>query len=179
MGAKVTIDSASMMNKGLEVMEAMHLFGVEVGKIRIVVHPQSIVHSAVEFVDNSVIAQMGVPDMRLPIQLALTYPERVPSLAGELYLTSVGTLTFMEPDLNKFGCLRLALSVAGRQDAAPVVMNAANEVAVRLFLEDKIRFPDIPELVAGAVEALGARTAATIGEVLERDREAREYVLAR
>ena len=179
MGAKVTIDSASMMNKGLEVIEAMHLFDVDVGKIRVVVHPQSIVHSAVEFVDHSVIAQLGVPDMRLPIQLALTYPERVPSLAGELDLTAIGTLTFQEPDLDKFGCLRLALSVAGRQDAAPVVMNAANEVAVRLFLEDRIGFPDIPEIVTGAVEALGARTAATIGEVLERDREAREYVLTR
>ena len=179
MGAKVTIDSASMMNKGLEVMEAMHLFGVDVGKIRVVVHPQSIVHSAVEFCDNSVIAQLGVPDMRLPIQLALTYPERVPSLAGELDLASIGTLTFMEPDLHKFGCLRLALAVAGRHDAAPVVLNAANEVAVRLFLEDRIGFLDIPEIVTGAVEALGSRTADTVGEVLERDREAREYVLTR
>ncbi|MGM9521462.1 MAG: 1-deoxy-D-xylulose-5-phosphate reductoisomerase [Oscillospiraceae bacterium] len=177
MGAKVTIDSATMMNKGLEVIEAMHLFDVPPERIKVLVHPQSIVHSAVEFVDNSVIAQMGVPDMRLPIQLALTYPERGRSLAAELDLTKAGMLTFLEPDLDKFGCLRLALSVAGRTDAAPVVMNAANEIAVGLFLEDKIGFTDICGIAGEAVEALGSRPADSIAEVLERDTEARELVL--
>lgn len=176
MGAKITIDSATMMNKGLEVMEAMHLFDVPAEKIKVVVHPQSIVHSAVEFCDNAIIAQMGSPDMRIPIQLALTYPDRVPSLASPAELTQIGTLTFEEPDLEKFGCLRLALSIAGRHDAAPIVMNAANEEAVSLFLHDKIGFMDICKIVSGAVEALGTLSADTIGEVLERDRTARDYV---
>ncbi len=177
MGAKVTIDSATMMNKGLEVMEAMHLFDVPAEKIKVVVHPQSVVHSAVEFVDNAVVAQLGVPDMRLPIQLALTWPERMPSLSGELDLAAVGTLTFLEPDLTKFDCLRIALSVAGRRDAAPVVLNAANEAAVRLFLEGKIGFLDIGETVEKAVEALGNRPAASVEQILERDMETREFVL--
>lgn len=177
MGAKITIDSATMMNKGLEVMEAMHLFNVPVDKIKVVVHPQSIVHSAVEFCDNAIIAQMGSPDMRIPIQLALTYPDRVPSLAAPAELTQIGTLTFEEPDLEKFGCLKLALSIAGRHDAAPIVMNAANEEAVGLFLKDRIGFMEICERVSEAVEALGNRDARTIGEVLERDKEAREFIL--
>jgi 1-deoxy-D-xylulose-5-phosphate reductoisomerase len=177
MGAKITIDSATMMNKGLEVMEAMHLFDVPVEKIKVVVHPQSIVHSAVEFCDNAIIAQMGSPDMRIPIQLALTYPDRVPSLAPPAELTQLGTLTFEEPDLEKFGCLKLALSIAGRHDAAPIVMNGANEEAVGLFLKDKIGFMDICEKVSEAVEALGNKTANSIDEVLTRDMEAREYVL--
>jgi 1-deoxy-D-xylulose-5-phosphate reductoisomerase len=176
MGAKITIDSASMMNKGLEVIEAMHLFNVSSDMIKVVVHPQSIVHSAVEFCDNSVIAQLGLPDMRLPIQLALTYPDRVPSLVKPLDLASIGTLTFLEPDLDKFGCLRLALSVADRRDAAPVVMNAANEIAVGLFLQDKISFPEICDTVTDAVERLGELSASSIEEILERDKETRELV---
>ncbi len=176
MGAKVTIDSASMMNKGLEVMEAMHLFDVPPEKIKVVVHPQSVVHSAVEFADNSVIAQMGVPDMRLPIQLALTYPARLPSLAGELDLARVGTLTFMEPDLDKFRCLKLALSVAGRRDAAPAVMNAANEKAVGAFLRGKIGFTDIPEIVGRAVSDFGKLGAETLEAVLEADSVTRRSI---
>ncbi len=177
MGAKITIDSATMMNKGLEVMEAMHLFGVTADMIKIVVHPQSIVHSAVEFRDGAVIAQLGVPDMRLPIQFALTYPDRYPSLAAPLDLGKIGSLTFSEPDLDKYDCLRLALSVAGRDDAAPCVLNAANEVAVRLFLEDKISFTGIYEITARAVEALGGKRADSLEQVFERDRETREFVL--
>lgn len=177
MGAKVTIDSASMMNKGLEVIEAMHLFSMPPERIHVLVHPQSIVHSAVEYVDGSVIAQMGVPDMRLPIQLALTYPERTVSPVAPLDLVGVGSLTFSEPDLEKFPCLALALKVAGRRDAAPVVMNAANEVAVGLFLSGRIAFTEIPELVVSAVEELGALSADSVDEVMERDRQARDFIL--
>ena len=177
MGAKVTIDSATMMNKGLEIIEAMHLFKASPDMIKVLVHPQSILHSAVEFVDGAVIAQLGVPDMRLPIQLALTWPERVPSLAAPVELTGIGTLTFQEPDLERFGCLRLAMEVAGRRDAAPVVMNAANEVAVRLFLEDKISFPRIHDLVSEAVDRLGGERLSSIDEILECDRNTREVVL--
>ena len=176
MGAKVTIDSATMMNKGLEVIEAMWLFGVRPDMIRPVVHPQSIVHSAVEFTDNSVIAQLGVPDMRLPIQLALTYPERCQSLAGELDLTRIGTLTFEEPDTDKFRCLKIALSVAGRTDAAPAVMNAANEAAVLAFLQGRIGFMDIPETVGRAVEDLGGLPAGSVEEILAVDRLTRNSI---
>lgn len=176
MGAKVTIDSASMMNKGLEVIEAMHLFSVTPERIKVVVHPQSIVHSAVEFTDNSVIAQLGVPDMRLPIQLALTYPDRRPSLAGELDLSKAGTLTFEEPDLHKFRCLKIALDAAPRADAAPAVMNAANEVAVRAFLEDKIGFLEIPEIVERGISQFGNYPADTVEDVLSADRLTREAI---
>ena len=174
MGAKVTIDSSTMMNKGLEIIEAMHLFSILPENIKVLVHPQSIVHSAVEFCDNSVIAQLGVPDMRLPIQLALTYPERVESLSGELQLARIGTLTFSEPDLEKFPCLRLAMEVAPRRDAAPVVMNAANEIAVEKFLRDEIGFRDICRVSERAVEALGNMRVDSIESVLEADRAARE-----
>jgi len=177
MGAKITIDSASMMNKGLEVIEAMHLFDLTPDRIKVVVHPQSIVHSAVEFCDGAVVAQLGLPDMRIPIQLALTYPERMPSLASPLELTSVGTLTFEEPDLDKFGCLKLAIDVAGRRDAAPAVMNAANEAAVGLFLKDEIGFTEICEVVSRAVDALGTAPADTLEDVLAADAEARKFVL--
>ncbi len=176
MGAKVTIDSASMMNKGLEVIEAMHLFDVAPDRIAVLVHPQSIVHSAVEFCDNAVIAQLGVPDMRLPIQLALTYPARCPTLAGELDLAAVGTLTFEKPDTDKFRCLKIALAVAGRTDAAPAVMNAANEVAVRAFLSEKIGFPAIPELVERAVSDFGAAPADTVEDILAADARIRDAI---
>ena len=179
MGAKITIDSATMMNKGLEVIEAMHLFSVPAEKIEVVVHPESILHSAVEFCDNAVIAQLGTPDMRIPIQLSLTYPDRADNPESELDLFKVGTLSFERPDLEKFKCLAIAESVAGRTDAAPAVMNAANEAAVALFLRDKIGFTDIPELVSEAVDALGALTAGSIEEVLRRDIETREFISKR
>ena len=169
MGAKVTVDSASMMNKGLEVIEAMHLFDVTPEQITVLVHPQSIVHSAVEFTDNAVIAQLGVPDMRLPIQLALTYPARCPSLAGSLDLASIGTLTFEKPDLQKFRCLAVALETAPRHDAAPAVMNAANEVAVRAFLNEKIGFSAISEIVERAVSDYGNAPADTVEDILSAD----------
>ncbi len=176
MGAKVTIDSASMMNKGLEVIEAMHLFDVGPERITVLVHPQSIVHSAVEFTDNSVIAQMGVPDMRLPIQLALTYPARLPSLAGELDLAKIGALTFEKPDLDKFRCLKIALDTAPRADAAPAVMNAANEMAVRAFLDGKIGFMDIPDTVERAVSDFGKYPADSVEDILAADALTREAI---
>ena len=169
MGAKVTIDSATMMNKGLEVMEAMHLFGVGPESITPIVHPQSVVHSAVEFCDGSVIAQLGVPDMRLPIQLALTYPARLPSLAGQLDLARIGSLTFEEPDLDKFRCLAIALKTAPRADAAPAVMNAANEVAVAAFLRREIGFAQIPDIIEGAISKYGNLPAATPEDILSAD----------
>lgn len=176
MGAKVTIDSATMMNKGLEVIEAMHLFSVEPERIRVLVHPQSVVHSAVEFSDNSVIAQLGVPDMRLPIQLALTWPARCPSLAGELDLVKIGALTFEEPELQKFRCLAVALETAPRTDAAPAVMNAANELAVRAFLEDRIGFLEIPDIIERAVSDFGKYPAGTVEDILSADRLTRESI---
>jgi 1-deoxy-D-xylulose-5-phosphate reductoisomerase len=176
MGQKITIDSATLMNKGLEFIEAMHLFGVTPDMIKVLVHPQSIVHSMVEFADNSVIAQMGPPDMRIPIQYALTWPERKPGLAPELDFLTAGELTFEEPDTETFGCLRLAMECAGRRDAACAVMNGANEAAVDLFLRDRIGFTDIYGLVADAVEELGSMRADCIEDVLAADAEARDFV---
>jgi 1-deoxy-D-xylulose-5-phosphate reductoisomerase len=147
MGAKITIDSATMMNKGLELIEAMHLFDVDESRIEVVVHPQSIVHSAVEFMDGAVIAQMSVPDMRLPIQYALTYPDRLPSSAKRLSLTDLGQLTFMKPDCDVFPALSLAREAVRLSGNAPCILNAANEAAVSLFLEKKIAFYEIMEIV--------------------------------
>ena len=177
MGAKITIDSATMMNKGLEIIEAMHLFDVEAERIRVLIHPESILHSGVEFCDGAVIAQLGLPDMRLPIQLAMTYPQRVEGLGESLDLCRIGRLTFQEPDPVTFSLLGLAQRVAGRTDAAPVVMNGANEAAVDLFLREKIGFTDIFESVEKAVDALGTGSAGSAEEILQRDREARQFVI--
>lgn len=179
MGQKITIDSASMMNKGLEFIEAMHLFGVRPDQIEVLVHPQSIVHSAVEFSDNSVIAQLGVADMRIPIQYALTYPDRMPSPAKSLDLTALSALTFEKPDTDTFKSLKLAMDTAGRKDAACAVMNGANEAAVALFLQDKIAFGEMYECVSLAVEELGGMKADTIDDVLLADEAARKFVFER
>ena len=179
MGQKITIDSASMMNKGLEFIEAMHLFGVRPDQIEVLVHPQSIVHSAVEFSDNSVIAQLGVADMRIPIQYALTYPDRMPSPAKSLDLTALSALTFEKPDTDTFKSLKLAMDTAGRKDAACAVMNGANEAAVALFLQDKIAFGEMYECVSFAVEELGGMKADTIDDVLLADEAARKFVFER
>ena len=179
MGQKITIDSASMMNKGLEFIEAMHLFGVRPDQIEVLVHPQSIVHSAVEFSDNSVIAQFGVADMRIPIQYALTYPDRMPSPAKSLDLTALSALTFEKPDTDTFKSLKLAMDTAGRKDAACAVMNGANEAAVALFLQDKIAFGEMYECVSLAVEELGGMKADTIDDVLLADEAARKFVFER
>jgi len=147
MGAKITVDSATMMNKGLELIEAIHLFGVNESQIEVVVHPQSIIHSAVEFIDGSIIAQLGVPDMRLPIQYALSYPKRLFSTAKRLSLTELGTLTFEEPNNEAFPLLELARKAANLGGNAPCALNAANEAAVRLFLDGEIAFYEISEVV--------------------------------
>ena len=179
MGQKITIDSASMMNKGLEFIEAMHLFGVKPRQIEVLVHPQSIIHSAVVFEDNSVIAQMGVPDMRIPIQYAITYPERTPSPASELDFTAMKPLTFEKPDLEAFPSLALAMEIAGRDDASCAVMNGANEAAVALYLQDKISFGEMYEAVKEAVDALGSMRADTIDDILSADSEARKFIFER
>ena len=176
MGAKITVDSASMMNKGLEIIEARWLFDVTADNIDVVVHRQSIIHSLIEFTDNSVLAQLGVPDMRIPIQYALTYPERVNSPAGELDLTKIGTLTFDKPDYDTFECLtvcKTALSIGG---TSPAIANGANEAANLLFRQGKIPFLKIGELVTGAVKDLKSTPITQLSDVLEADKAAREYV---
>lgn len=155
MGAKITIDSATMMNKGLELIEAVWLFGVSAQQVEIVVHPQSILHSAVEFEDGAVIGQMGVPDMRIPIQLALTYPKRFNSCGKPLSLTEIGSLTFEKPDEEAFPCIGLAKRALEKGGNMPCIMNKANEIAVKMFLEDKIRFCEIPDKIAWAMDNVG------------------------
>jgi len=174
MGAKITIDSATLMNKGLELIEAMHLFGVSPQQIEIVVHPQSVVHSAVRFKDGAIIAQLGTPDMRLPIQYALTYPERVHGLGEPLDLLKIRELTFEPPDLQNFPCLRMAIECASLGTAACVVLNAANEVAVGNFLAKQCNFSDIPHIISNALEKFADRHAETIDEIIDLDLNVRK-----
>jgi len=176
MGPKVTVDSATMMNKGLEIIEAMYFFDLPEDKISVYVHPQSIVHSMVEFVDGSVVAQMGAPDMRLPIQLALTWPERVQGPAKKLDPTACAPLTFLEPDTDTFACLRLAREVARGTGGDAAVMNGANEAAVAAFLEGKIGFGRIYPLVAAAVEKFRGVPGESVDEVVRLGREAERFV---
>ncbi|WP_251315953.1 1-deoxy-D-xylulose-5-phosphate reductoisomerase [Flintibacter muris] len=177
MGAKITIDSATLMNKGMELIEAMHLYRIPPEKISIVVHRESIIHSLVEYCDNAVIAQLGAPDMRLPIQYALTWPVRSEGPAKPLDLLSCGPLTFGRPDLETFPCLALALEAARNDGAAGAVLNGANEAAVSLFLERKIGFTDIPRRVAQALERVKAPDVHSLDDILRADRQAREEVL--
>ncbi len=177
MGAKITIDCATLMNKGLEVIEAMRLYRVPLEQVDVLIHRQSIVHSMVETVDGAVMAQMGTPDMRLPIQLALTYPHRQDCPVDKLDLTTCGALTFVKPDMEAFPCLALARECAKLGGTACPVMNGANEAAVALFLEDKIGFYDIYRLVRGAVDAVPFIAKPTLDEILESDRLAREFVM--
>ena len=176
MGDKITIDCATLMNKGLEVIEAMRLYRLRPEQVEVLIHRQSIVHSMVEFVDGAVMAQMGVPDMRLPIQLALTYPERTACPVDALDLTACGALTFCKPDLETFPCLRLAMDCAKLGGNSCAVMNGANEAAVALFLQDKIGFYDIYRLVSGAVETVAFIQEPSLDDILESDRLARSYV---
>ena len=176
MGAKITIDCATLMNKGLEVIEAMRLYRVPVEQVEVLIHRQSIVHSMVETVDGAVMAQLGAPDMRLPIQLALTYPERQNCPVDKLDLTACGNLTFAKPDMESFPCLALARECAKAGGTACPVMNGANEAAVALFLNDEIGFYDIYKLVRGAVDAVPFIQNPTLEQILESDRLAREYV---
>ena len=176
MGPKITIDCATLMNKGLEVIEAMRLYRVPLEQVEVLIHRQSIVHSMVEFVDGAVMAQLGTPDMRLPIQLALTYPERTVCPVDALDLTTCGALTFCKPDLEAFPCLQLAMDCAKKGGSACPAMNGANEEAVALYLADKIGFYDIYRLVSGAVEAVPFIENPTLEQILETDALAREYV---
>ena len=178
MGAKISVDSATMMNKGLEFIEAMHLFGVTPDDIQVVIHPQSVIHSMVELVDGTVIAQMGVPDMGLPIQLALTYPERSPSPFERLDFTRLTGLSFEAPDYEKTPCLRLAMDCARTGGTAPCVMSAANEIAVHAFLQHRLGYNRIYDCAAAAVEKLGAVQCPDLDTVLAADTEAREFARA-
>ena len=178
MGAKITIDSASLMNKGLELIEAVWLFGLPPEKIQIVVQRQSIIHSMVQFSDNSVLAQLGVPDMRIPIQYALTWPERVPGPAPELDFTTLKQLTFDVADEETFRCLAACKKAIAKGGLAPCAANGANEEAVRLFLEDKIGFLDIGRLVEAVVDSESFGGTYTLPDVYECDRMARSFVLA-
>ena len=174
MGAKITVDSATLMNKGLEFIEAMHLFQVPPEKISIVVHRESVVHSMVEYIDGSVIAQLGAPDMRLPIQYALTYPARLPSPARQLSFSDGLSMTFSQPDLETFGCLKLACEQAKQKGTACAVLNAANEVAVDSFLNERCRFLDIEQIVRKTIEAIPNRPADTLDAILAADDLARQ-----
>ena len=177
MGAKITVDSATLMNKGLEVMEAMHLYHMPVEKISVVIHRESIIHSLVEYCDNAMIAQLGTPDMRLPIQYALTWPKRVASTATTpLDLWNCGPLTFGSPDLDTFRCLALALEAAKTGGTAGAILNGANEGAVAQFLAGEIGFLDIGEKVARAMEQVPVVQDPTITDILEADAAAREAV---
>jgi len=173
MGAKITIDSASMMNKGFEVIEAKWLFGVDARQIQVLVHPQSIVHSAVQFQDGSVKAQLGVPDMRLPIQYAFSFPRRLPLSGQRLDLFQVQHLEFFEPDLQKFRCLQLAYEAIGRGGNMPCIVNAANEVVNRAFLEDRCRFLQMGDVIAETMQRATFVEKPTLEDYLATDQEAR------
>ena len=177
MGAKITVDSATMMNKGLEIIEASRLFDVTGENIDVVVHRESIIHSMIEYSDNSVIAQLGLPDMRIPIQYAVTYPERYPSPVGELNLSQIGKLTFFEPDYDTFKCLNACKKALSMGGTATAIANGANEEANMLFRQGKISFLDIGELVSGAVDSIKNFEPRTVEDVLSADKLARQYVL--
>jgi len=178
MGRKISVDSATMMNKGLEVIEARWLFGVTADRIEVVIHPQSVVHSMVSYVDGSVLAQMGNPDMRTPIAHALGYPDRIPSGVGPLDLAKVGRLDFEKPDLARFPCLGLAYRALAGGDDAPTILNAANEIAVEAFLDERIRFTAIADVVAEVLDALPTSGTRSFDDVLATDARARERAQA-
>ncbi len=175
MGKKITIDSATLMNKGLEVIEAKWLFGVELDKIEVLVHPQSIVHSAVEYEDGAVIAQMGEPDMKVPIQYALTYPRRIKNNFPKIDFTKRNSLTFEKPDTASFPCLALAYRAIKSGGTMPAVLNAANEIAVKRFLEGGISFLEIPLLIENTMDAYTVKYDYTLEDLLEADKWAREF----
>jgi 1-deoxy-D-xylulose-5-phosphate reductoisomerase len=179
MGRKITIDSATLMNKGLEVIEAHFLFGMDYDDIDIVIHPQSIIHSLIELQDTSVLAQLGWPDMRLPLLYALSWPERIYTNWEPLDLVKAGSLTFREPDHQKYPCMQLAYAAGRAGGAMPAVLNAANEQAVALFLEEKIQFLDIPRVIETTCDRFTShnKTAPTLDDIIEADRWARQEVL--
>lgn len=174
MGKKISVDSATLMNKGLEVLEAHWLFDIPIDQIEVIIHPQSIVHSMVEFRDGSIIAQLGITDMRIPILYALSYPQRLSHDLPALDLTKISTLTFERPDLDKFPCLNYALAAGRAGGTTAAVLNAANEIAVKLFLSKNIKFTDIPRLIKGTLDQHQPRKIGQVEEVLEADRWARQ-----
>ena len=178
MGNKITIDSASMMNKGLEIIEAHWLFEIEKDKIEVVIHPQSIIHSMVQFIDGSIKAQLGLPDMKLPIQYALTYPNRLTNNFKRVNLPQIGSFTFFSPDLEKFECLKLAYKVLNEGGTAPCVLNAANEIAVDKFLKGKIKFSSIPQLINEALDKIENHKSPDVETIFECDKKTRELVLS-
>lgn len=178
MGRKITIDSATMMNKGLEVIEAHHLFQVPVDQVQVVVHPQSIIHSMVEFHDGSVLAQLGIPDMRIPISYALAYPERLPNALPPLNLFDIQTLHFYPPDFQRFPCLQLAFEAARAGGTVPAVLNAANEVAVQAFLDETIAFLDIPTVIEATMAQHTPEPIMAAEVAIQADRWARECAMA-
>lgn len=176
MGSKITIDSATLMNKGLEVIEAHHLFNVDYEDINVVVHPQSIIHSGVEFKDGSVITQMGNPDMRLPIQYALNYPKRKTSVVDKLDFFSLKPLTFEKPDMNTFRCLSLAFEAGKIGGIMPTILNAANEVCVSLFISKKINFLDIPVIIEECMRKFSCNLELNLNNIKDTDKEVRSYI---
>lgn len=176
MGKKITVDSSTMVNKGLEIMEAKWLFDVDYDQIQVVVHPESILHSAVEYVDGAVIGQMGVPDMKLPIQYALYYPDRMPMSGNNLDLFKVGTLNFIQPDMDTFYGLKLAIKAGKRGGSLPTVYNAANERAVALFLDNKIKFLEIAELIEKCMDNHTVIDNPSLDEILQAEQETYEYI---
>ena len=176
MGAKITIDSASMMNKGLEIIEAAWLFDMSPDDIDVVVHRESIIHSMIEFTDNSVLAQLGLPDMRIPIQYAITYPNRFESPVESLDFSKISSMTFFKPDYETFKCLNACKKAFKRGGVIPAVANGANEVANKLFRDGKISFLDIGEIVSMAVDNFEFKESKTLDDVLLADKSAREYV---
>jgi 1-deoxy-D-xylulose-5-phosphate reductoisomerase len=173
MGRKISVDSATMLNKGLELIEARWLFDISPQQIQVVLHPQSVIHSLVEYIDGSMLAQLGCADMRIPIAHALAWPQRIASGAASLDLFEVGQLDFEAPDLERFPCLRLAYQAAEAGGTTPAIMNAANEIAVLAFLEGQLRFTAIPTLIEKTLELLPGRDAVNLGVVLEADCQAR------
>jgi 1-deoxy-D-xylulose-5-phosphate reductoisomerase len=173
MGAKISVDSATMMNKGLEVIEACHLYAMPEDRVDVLIHPQSVVHSLVEYVDGSVLAQMGSPDMRIPIAHTLAWPDRMETPAARLDLATIASLTFERPDPERFPALRMAREAIRAGGAVPAVMNAANEVAVAAFLEGRTGFLDIERVVAGTMERIGALRSTDLDGIMAADAEAR------
>jgi len=174
MGKKISIDSATMMNKGLEVIEAHWLFGTPVEQIEVVIHPQSVIHSMVSYVDGSILAQLGNPDMRTPIAYGLAYPERINSGVNQLDITKIAQLNFETPDFLRFPCLAIAFDALRAGDTAPAIMNAANEIAVQAFLDNKIGFLTIPELISSVMNKVVNRKATDLAGIMEQDALARE-----
>lgn len=176
MGRKISIDSATLMNKGLEVIEAHWLFGMDYSNIDVVVHPQSIIHSMVQYVDGSVLAQLGVPDMKLPIQFAVNYPVRKASVVEKLDFSKIGALTFEKPDLETFRCLKLAYDAGRAGGTMPTILNAANEVAVDLFLNERIKFLEVADLIEECMIKFEYKKIGDVEDILETDKRIREYI---